>query len=588
MSDNAVQQATSVADKARVPNQQFIRLSELSSNPLTVRDLLPLVPAALISLVFNAGFVIGMMIFYDLSPAEADGPKSTLILEDESTRVEQDRKEKDFILDDPEDFTQAIDVTAPTEPKLPGADIEDMPSGYQETTDPNAVAGAGTGPDGGIQGAGALANEGFAGNLIADAAYGFKGDMGAGPMGDGAGIPTGRGGGSLTAGGFGARTSRSLDSIRAAGGNDASEAAVGKALRWLAAHQSPDGRWSLNNYHRHNPACKCKDMNFEGSVIDNDTAGTALGLLPFLGAGHTHKKAASPYSGNVLKALQFLTGRQQNNGDLGGGMYSHALATIALCEAYGMSSDVKLRGPAQKAINFIEYAQNPQTGGWRYQPRTDGDTSVVGWQVMALRSGQMAGLTVKSQTLELAKRWLDSCQSDGGSKYSYVPGSGPTPVMTSAALLNRQYLGWGPRNPDLHKGCEYMLRTAPPPPEKPGPNERLGAIYYYYYATQVMHHMGDKYWDTWNPRMRDFLIRTQNKKDDGHREGSWDPRGADHGGTGGRIYATSLACLTLEVYYRHLPLYRREQAAKEPDPKPDMKKEDMKKEEMKKDDKKDS
>jgi len=198
MSDNAVQQATSVADKARVPNQQFIRLSELSSNPLTVRDLLPLVPAALISLVFNAGFVIGMMIFYDLSPAEADGPKSTLILEDESTRVEQDRKEKDFILDDPEDFTQAIDVTAPTEPKLPGADIEDMPSGYQETTDPNAVAGAGTGPDGGIQGAGALANEGFAGNLIADAAYGFKGDMGAGPMGDGAGIPTGRGGGSLT------------------------------------------------------------------------------------------------------------------------------------------------------------------------------------------------------------------------------------------------------------------------------------------------------------------------------------------------------------------------------------------------------
>lgn len=571
-SSNSTPQAQ--GGKATLPSPDFIPLTELSSAPLTLRDLLPLVPAALISLVFNAGFVIGMMIFYDLGAAEAQGPKKTLVLEDESTRVEQERKEKDFIIDDAEDFTQAFDVTSPVEPKLPGADPEDLPSGYQESPDPNAVAGAGTGPDGGIQGAGALANEGFAGHLLADAAYGFKGDQGAGPMGDGAGIPTGRGGGSPTAGGFGARTSRTLDSVRAAGGNDASEAAVARALRWLAAHQSPDGRWSLNNYHRHNPACRCKDLNFESSVMDNDTAGTALGLLPFLGAGHTHKKGASPYAGNVLRALQFLTGRQQNNGDLGGGMYAHALATIALCEAYGMTSDIKLRLPAQKAIQFIEYAQNTQTGGWRYQPRTDGDTSVVAWQVMALRSGQMAGLTVRSQTLDLAKRWLDSCQSDGGAQYSYVPGSGATPAMTAAALLNRQYMGWGPRNPALHKGCEFLLRTAPPPPEKPRPGEQLGPIYYYYYATQVMHHMGDKYWDAWNPRMRDFLIRTQLKKDDGHREGSWDPRGSDHGGAGGRIYATSLACLTLEVYYRHLPLYRREQVSKEMDAedmKPEMK-----------------
>jgi hypothetical protein len=581
MSNNAVPQPTTLADTALrgrgTPNPQFIPLSELASSPLRLHDLLPLVPAALISLVFNAGFVIGIMIFNDFNPANAQGPKKTLILPDDATKMEREQKEKDFILEDAEDYSHAIDVTAPTDPKLPGADIEEMPAGYQESPDPNAQAGAGSGPDSGIQGAGALAPEGFAGNLLADAKYGFVGESGAGPIGEGGGIPTGRGGGSTTAGGFGGRTSRSMDAIRSAGGNDASEQAVGKALKWLQAHQSPDGRWSMNKYHAHNPACRCKDMNFEGSVVDNDTAGTAMGLLPFLGAGHTHKKGASPYAGNVLKALTFLANRQQNNGDLGGGMYSHALATIALCEAYGMTSDVKLRGPAQKAIQFIEYAQNPQTGGWRYQPRTDGDTSVVGWQVMALRSGQMSGLTVKSQTLELAKKWLDSCQSDGGSKYSYVPGAGPTPTMTSAALLNRQYLGWGPRNPDLHKGCEYMLKSAPPPPEKPAANERLGQIYYYYYATQVMHHMGDKYWDSWNPRMRDFLIRTQLKKDDGHREGSWDPRGSDHGGAGGRIYSTSLACLTLEVYYRHLPLYRRDNLAKEPE----MKKEEMKKEEKK-------
>lgn len=585
MSDNAVPQPGTLADqpaKGRGGNPQFIPLSQLASAPLAVRDLLPLVPAALISLVFNAGFVIGMMIIYDLNPAQAHG-LNKVALADEATRIEREQKEKEFILEDAEDFTQAIDVTTPTDPKLPGADMEEMPAGYQEAQDPNAQAGAGDGPQPGIAGADGLGNEGLRGNLIADAKYGFKGDQGAGLIGDGAGIPNAEGGGASNRGGFGGRQGRTLSSVRAAGGNDASEQAVGKALKWLAAHQSPDGRWSLNAYHKHNPSCKCKDMNFEASVGDNDTAGTALGLLPFLGAGHTHKKGGSPYAGNVLKGLTFLANRQQNNGDLGGGMYSHALATIALCEAYGMSSDVKLRGPAQKAIGFIEYAQNGQTGGWRYQPRTDGDTSVVAWQVMALRSGQMSGLTVKSQTLELAKRWLDSCQSAGGSQYAYVPGSGATPTMTAAALLNRQYLGWGPRNPDLHKGCEYLIKSAPPPPEKPTAKEQIGQIYYWYYATQVMHHMGDKYWDTWNPRMRDFLIRTQMTKEDGHREGCWDPRGADHGGAGGRIYSTALACLTLEVYYRHLPLYRRDQAAKEPEmKKDDMKKEEPKKEEMKK------
>jgi hypothetical protein len=97
-----------------------------------------------------------------------------------------------------------------------------------------------------------------------------------------------------------------------------------------------------------------------------------------------------------------------------------------------------------------------------------------------------------------------------------------------------------------------------------------------------MHHMGDKYWDTWNPTMRDFLIRTQEKE--GHKTGSWDPEPTDWGKVGGRVYSTSLSVLTLEVYYRHLPLYRKEGAGREAAP-PEMKKDGEKKEEMKKDEK---
>src|SRR5262245_54847309 len=114
MSDNAMPQPNTVPDlgaKGRVAGPQFIPLSQLSSSPLAVRDLLPLVPAALISLVFNAGFVIGMMIFYDLAPAKAHAP-SKVTLADEDTKIDQAKKDKEFILEDAEDYTQAIDVTA--------------------------------------------------------------------------------------------------------------------------------------------------------------------------------------------------------------------------------------------------------------------------------------------------------------------------------------------------------------------------------------------------------------------------------------------------------------------------------------------
>ena len=69
--------------------------------------------------------------------------------------------------------------------------------------------------------------------------------------------------------------------------------------------------------------------------------------------------------------------------------------------------------------------------------------------------------------------------------------------------------------------------------------------------------MGGDAWDFWNKGttgkngMRDILIERQEK------DGSWNPQGDGHAGAGGRIMQTSLSLLTLEVYYRHLPLYQR-------------------------------
>src|SRR5262245_18453472 len=123
--------------------------------------------------------------------------------------------------------------------------------------------------------------------------------------------------------------------------------------------------------------------------------------MPLLGAGHTHKPdPKNDYHKNIFKGLEFMIRKQEKRtGNFGGGMYAHGLATIAICEAYGLSQDAKLRQPAQLAINYIVEAQDPVGCCWRYRPKERDDTSVVGWQVMALKSGQMSGLYVPEKTM---------------------------------------------------------------------------------------------------------------------------------------------------------------------------------------------
>src|SRR5262249_47668303 len=155
-------------------------------------------------------------------------------------------------------------------------------------------------------------------------------------------------------------------------------------------------------------------------------------------------------------------------------------------------SDPQLKGPAQRAVDYIANAQR-DAGGWDYGPKGAGfDTSVGGWQLMALKSGQMAGLHVSADAFSKANRWLDSASSPDGGSYAYrsSASSGTPGRMTAVGLLCRQYLRWGPRHPGLIKGVENLRKL---PPDK-----ALKDLYYYYYATQVMHHMAGTAWEFWN------------------------------------------------------------------------------------------
>jgi len=322
------------------------------------------------------------------------------------------------------------------------------------------------------------------------------------------------------------------------GGSKESEASVSEALVYLARTQEPDGRWThvRGSYKRGRKGRHKVDM-----------AVTGLAALCFLAADHTPGKDG-PYRQTVRKSVDFLIANQKPNGDLRGKgrMYCHAIATLAIAEAAIMTGDPGYRQAAFKAANFIVKAQNKRSGGWRYRPGDPGDTSVFGWQVMALRSVENLGYTIPPATRTGAFRWLRHVSSSKHKMLAGYKGPSHTPVMTAEAVFSRLLLGQQLTAAEQKEACDYLMAN---PPGRGKSN-----FYYCYYASLAMMQMQDEAWPKWNAMMRDHLLKLQKKS--GSMGGSWDIKSSRWGREGGNVYTTALATLTLEVYYRYLPMYR--------------------------------
>jgi len=252
--------------------------------------------------------------------------------------------------------------------------------------------------------------------------------------------------GAGTAGGFGGRANAARIAAASGGGAD-TEQAVDRALKWIVNHQMPDGGWSFDL--KQCPGCQgqCLHSGDEARGLDRCGA-TAMAILPFLGRGYTHREG--PYKNQIDKGMKYLANMtSQGKGKAygkGGSLYSQGLAGIALSECYGMTQDARLAMPSQLALNFIMEAQDPRGGGWRYEPKQPGDTSAVGWQLMALKSGNMAYLQVNPLVIKKAVDFLNSVQEDEGAYYGYAtPGRGPG--TSAVGLLCRMYLGWKKDHP---------------------------------------------------------------------------------------------------------------------------------------------
>ncbi|NCA12456.1 hypothetical protein EBR56_11785, partial [bacterium] len=286
----------------------------------------------------------------------------------------------------------------------------------------------------------------------------------------------------------------------------------------------------------------CRDPG----TLAGSTASTAIALLPFLGAGSTHTDG--PYQQTVSRGLYYLVGRMQptpRGGDFcEGTMYGHGVTTLALAEALGMTGDDMLVPYVRDAVRFTETAQDPHGGGWRYLPGQAGDITVTAWQIAALKSAALAGIEVPSPTIEAARRFLDRVQAQGGAAYGYrTPAA--KPCTSAIGLLCRMYTGWGSAQEPLQRGITSLA--------KPGPHPTN--IYQNFYLAQALLQLDHPVWPRWNARNRDHLVKQQARF--GHETGSWFFADSDTA-PGGRLAHTALAVLTLEVYYRLLPIYQEE------------------------------
>ncbi len=318
------------------------------------------------------------------------------------------------------------------------------------------------------------------------------------------------------------------DFVKRQGGGPETESAVALALEWLKRNQSKDGSWNHRSGHT--------------------TAATGAAMLAFLGWGAKHNEPG-PYQQTLSSAIDWMLSVEKN-GDLRyrGNMYDHGIAAIALMEAYNLTKDERLRAPAERILAFTLKAQNPTSGGWRYKPHREdpsekGDLSVSGWQMMILKSARLGGMTVPEEAFTKARKFLDGVGVDGKG-FQYRPGWKPSSAMIAEGLFCEQMLSAGVKNSKMEQ-CLSLIQTQLP-------SQNRVDYYYWYYGSLAMRQAQGQDWHSWNNKLKPILLRKQIQR--GNNRGAWEPEGKN-AKAAGRVVTTALAALSLEVYYRYLPLY---------------------------------
>lgn len=307
--------------------------------------------------------------------------------------------------------------------------------------------------------------------------------------------------------------------------------AVDAGLEYLVRQQRPDGSWQ--------------------SFWESNTGINGICLLAFLGRGHVPGRG--PFKEVVGRAVGFILNSQDERGlytspdPSHGPMYAHALATLAMIEAWGWMPEPRVQNSVQKAVTLILKAQATEpehAGGWRYPPYPeDADLNVTVMQLVALRAARNARIEVPDKTFERALDYVRRCGTTEFGPFVYQPGRRVSTSLIAAGSLSMQLLGAG--EDPLVRTALKRLRARPY-------NTRMDHFWYTtYYAMQTARQAGGPFWSYWHPKARKVILEAQNQ------DGSW-PGFEDEKYNGpARCYSTAFACISLEVYMHYLPAYQR-------------------------------
>lgn len=344
--------------------------------------------------------------------------------------------------------------------------------------------------------------------------------------------------------------------FKSVGMTRATEGSVEAALSWLAYHQEADGSWNAKKY---------------GASVKTDTAVTGFALLAFLGAGHTEKFGG--YKENVKKAVAWIKSKQDAEGMIWDTTddsahhrakgYPCAIASLALIEAGGMANIPETRAAAQKAVDYMcnvhQFGDGYDKRGWRYAPKSEGDLSVTGWFVMALKSAKVCGFSVPEASMDGAIKFVDSVEAkeQAGadsygtpSRFKYMVNQDHMDTahrLTAIGTLVRQFTGV--KAEQLQATTDWFVNKGGLPSY--GANGEKVDLYYWYYAslaTYQQHKVQPDLWKRWCEAMKTAIVDNQAKV--GDDRGSWNPVG-DYSGEWGRVGQTALNALCLEVWYRY-------------------------------------
>lgn len=320
------------------------------------------------------------------------------------------------------------------------------------------------------------------------------------------------------------------NTMRKLGGTVQTEAAVDRALAWLASTQATNGSWSITA---------------SGGQSEHDVAATAFALLTFYGRSERHDRPGR-YRDTVRRGLDWLLAEENRlTGDLRGkkpasnGMYDQCIGTLALAEAYGLTKDESLREAVQSAVFFLVDAQHAVAGGWRYQPNDEPDLSVSGWAILALKSAEFSGIHVQRKTADGIRKWLRACSfGPYGGVFDYMPTSRQySKAMAATGFFCSELMGLSPNTRQAIEAAQTV-----------GTEASTDDVYFLYYGTLANYQFQGPIWRDWRNRMQQSLLASQRP------DGSWAFSG-QHGAAMGRPIATALAALSLQAQYRYTPLY---------------------------------